>query len=94
MMLIASIAMIVAVLAHHLGLSEAVARVVSKIARCPKCLTFWIVLLVLAVSGENTIVAIALSLFCTYLSNWFGLLLMWLGKVYGKVWEIINKAKL
>ena len=93
MVLIALIAMIVAVLAHHLGLSEEVARVVSKIARCPKCLTFWSVLLVLAVSGENTIVAIALSFFCAYLSNWVGLLLMWLNKTYNKVWETINKAK-
>lgn len=93
MVLIALIAMIVAVLAHHLGLSEAVASVVSKIARCPKCLTFWLVLLVLAVSGENTIVAITLSLFCAYVSNWIGLLLMWLNKAYSKVWETINKVK-
>lgn len=92
-MLVALIAMVVAVLACHLGLSEAFAKVVSKIARCPKCLTFWLVLLVLMVTCENTIVAIALSLLCAYLSNWVGLLLLWLNKVYNKVWERLNKVE-
>lgn len=92
-MLIALVAMIVAVLAHHLGLSEAIAKVVSKIARCPKCLTFWLVLLVLMITCENTIVAISLSLLCAYLSNWVGLLLMWLNKTYNKVWERLNKVE-
>lgn len=92
-MLVALVAMIVAVLACHLGLSEAIAKVVSKVARCPKCLTFWLVLLVLMVSCDNTIVAISLSLLCAYLSNWLGLLLMWLNKTYNKVWERLNKIK-
>lgn len=92
-MLVALVAMIVAVLACHLGLSEAIAKVVSKVARCPKCLTFWLVLLVLMVSCDNTIVAITLSLLCAYLSNWLGLLLMWLNKTYNKVWERLNKIK-
>ena len=92
-MLVALIAMMVAVLAHHLGLSEAIANVVSKIARCPKCLTFWLVLLVLMVTCENTVVAISLSLLCAYLSNWVGLLLMWLNKTYNKVWERLNKVE-
>lgn len=92
-MLVALIAMVVAVLAYHLGLSEAIAKTVSKIARCPKCLTFWFVLLVLMVVCENTIVAIALSLLCAYLSNWVGLLLMWLNKVYNNVWERVNKVE-
>lgn len=92
-MLVALVAMIVAVLACHLGLSEAIAKVVSKVARCPKCLTFWLVLLVLMVSCDNTIVAITLSLLCAYLSNWLGLLLMWLNKTYNKVWERLNKVK-
>jgi hypothetical protein len=92
-MLVALIAMVVAVFAHHLGLSEAIAKVVSKVARCPKCLTFWLVLLVLMITCENTIVAISLSLLCAYLSNWVGLLLMWLNKVYNKVWERLNKIE-
>jgi hypothetical protein len=92
-MLVALIAMIVAVFAYHLGLSEAIAKVVSKVARCPKCLTFWLVLLVLMITCKNTIVAISLSLLCAYLSNWVGLLLMWLNKVYNKVWERLNKVE-
>lgn len=92
-MLVALIAMVVAVFAYHLGLSEAIAKVVSKVARCPKCLTFWLVLIVLVATCECPIVAIALSMFCAYLSNWFGLLLLWLNKVYNKVWERLNKIE-
>ena len=58
-MLVALIAMVVAVLAHHLGLSEAIAKVVSKVARCPKCLTFWLVLLVL--TGTYSKIRLSLS---------------------------------
>lgn len=92
-MLIALVAMVVANLAQHLGLSEEIAKVVGKIARCPKCLSFWIVLLVLGLSGKRLTIAIALSMFCAYLSNWFGLLLLWLNKVYNKVWERLNKIE-
>ena len=30
-----------ATLIQHLGLSEAVAQVLSKVAACPQCITFW-----------------------------------------------------
>ena len=36
--------MTAATLIQHLGLSEAVAQVLSKVASCPQCLTFWSVL--------------------------------------------------
>ena len=30
-----------ATLIQHLGLAESVAQVLSKVASCPQCLTFW-----------------------------------------------------
>lgn len=91
MMLIALIAMMLATLAQHLGLPEAVARVVLRVAKCPKCLSFWIALLVLVRSGCNVFAAVGLSLTVAYLSFWFGLLLGWLNRKYAKLWQITQK---
>ena len=54
-------AMVIASLAHHMGLPEAIMKVASKIARCPKCLSFWVTLAVLILYDCDLIVAIALS---------------------------------
>ena len=68
---IALIVMAVASLMHHIGLSEAIADVVSKIAGCSKCLTFWSVLAVLILSGCNILMAVAVAIVMAYLSHWF-----------------------
>lgn len=91
MMLIALIAMMLATLAQHLGLPEAVARVVLRVAKCPKCLSFWIALLVLVLSGCNVFAAVGLSLIVAYLSFWFGLLLGWLNRNYDQLWQRLQK---
>lgn len=90
-MLIALIVTVVASLAQHLGLSEAIAKVFAKVTRCPKCLTFWAVMLTLLLVSAHPIVAITLSMLCSYLSNWLGLLLMWLAKIYNMLWQRINE---
>jgi uncharacterized membrane protein YecN with MAPEG domain len=91
-MLLALIAMIVATLAHHLGLSEAIARVIAKIAGCPKCLSFWVVLIVLLLSCIHPVIALTLAIVSAYISNWIGLLLMLLAKIYNRIWERINRV--
>lgn len=91
MMLIALMAMMLATLAQHLGLPESIARVGLKVAKCPKCLSFWIALFVLAILGCNIIVAIGLSLIVAYLSFWFGLLLGYLNRKYDELWQRIQK---
>lgn len=87
MLLTALIAMFAATLAHHLGLSEAVAKVISKILKCPRCLTFWSVLFVLFVYGCNILIAIGLSLLMAYCSIWTELLLGALNKLYERLWQ-------
>lgn len=54
MVWIALMVMIVAGLAHHLGLSEAIAMVVVKVAKCPKCLTFWTTFFILIAVGSRS----------------------------------------
>lgn len=80
-----------ATLAHHLGLPEAIARIGQKVAKCPKCLSFWIVLFVLVRAGCDVVVAIGLSLIVAYLSYWFGLLLLWLNRKYDDLWQRLQK---
>lgn len=89
--LIALICMVVGVTAHHLGLTEEAAKVVSKIAECPKCCTFWITLSVLTIKGCDLFVSVALSLFVAYLSFYFGLVLIVLQKIYNLLWEKLNR---
>ena len=83
--------MVVATVAVHLGLPQEAAKVMSKVCQCPKCMSFWSTLIVLIFLGEDIITSAALSLFIAYLSNWFGILLHLLNKLYDKLWERVNR---
>ncbi len=87
MIWIAAAVMICACMAHHLGLSEAIARTVLKIAKCSKCLSFWGVLFVLVISDCNIFSALLLSIMMAYLSHYFNLLLLALWKLYEWLWQ-------
>ena len=79
---------------HHLGLSEAIADVVSKIAGCSKCLTFWLVLTVLILSGCNILIAVAVAIVMAYLSHWFGFVLILCNRLYDRVWKSLQRKNL
>lgn len=87
MVWIALMSMMAACLAQHLGLAEAVASVIHKVAKCPKCMTFWTTLAVLISLGCEPFTASALSILMSYLSHYFGLVLMVLNKVYDWLWQ-------
>lgn len=87
MLATALIAMAMAILAHHLGLSEAISKVISKVLKCPRCLSFWTVLFVLALQGYDLLFAIGLSLLMAYLAIWSELLLGFLNQLYEKLWQ-------
>ncbi len=93
MVWIAICAAISAVLMQHLGLCEAIAEVISKIAKCHVCSCYWFTLAALLYSGCGIIEAISLSIIMAYLSNYFGIILMLMQKLYDKLWEKINKKK-
>ena len=91
MIWIALAVMIVAGLAHHLGLPQAIASVVAKVARCSKCLTFWATFIVLLIVGSGLLFAVMLSVLTAYLSHYWGLVMMLLNDLYNKLWERVNK---
>lgn len=83
--------MVCAVLIQHLGLTVAMADVARKIASCYKCCTFWSCLAVLVFLGVDILHAAALSIFMSYLSHYFALLLMVFQKAYDWLWQKISK---
>ena len=83
--------MVVCSLSTHLGLSQAIGEIVMKVASCHKCLTFWLCLGILLIVGYNIIIAATAAILSSYLSNYFMLLLMLLGKKYDKLWKRIRK---
>lgn len=91
MVWIALMVMIVAGLAHHLGLSEAIAMVVAKVAKCSKCLTFWTTFFILIAVGSSILLTVMLSVLMAYLSHYWGLVLVLLNKLYDSLWQRINK---
>lgn len=80
-----------ATLAVHLGLPEAIAEVVSKVAKCEKCTSFWATAAVLWHGGADLIAIVALSIFAAYLSHWIGLLLIVMQKIFTRSWQRVNK---
>lgn len=92
-LLIAIAVMVAATIAVHLALPQAISNVVGKVSKCHKCMTFWSTLIVLAWLGCNVFIAAGLSLCMSYLSNWFGLLLIWLNEKYTELWRRLNKQE-
>ena len=80
-----------ATLAVHLGLPEAIAEVVGKVAKCEKCTSFWATATVLWYSGADLTAIVALSIFAAYLSHWIGLLLIVMQKIFTRLWQRVNK---
>lgn len=91
MIWIALLTMMAVCLAQHLGLPQAIASVVLKVCKCPKCMTFWSTLLVLLMTGCDILIASALSVLMSYLSHFFGLVLMVLNNLYDRLWERGNR---
>ena len=87
MIWIALLTMMAVCLAQHLGLPQAIASVMLKVCKCPKCLTFWSTLLVLLTAGCDILVALALSILMSYISHFFGLVLMVLNNLYDRLWQ-------
>lgn len=86
--LLTSIVLMVSVnLIHHLGLAQAIAEVVDKILECSQCLTFWSVMSGLIYLGQDIVTATFLAITMAYLSNWFGLLLLYLQRKFTILYE-------
>ena len=84
---LALVTMVTAVLLHHLELTTAVATVLSKIADCVKCCTFWSCLAVLLYSGCCLLLAVTLSIVMAYIAMWTGPILDYLNTLYIRLWQ-------
>ena len=93
MFVIALLSMLCIGLAHHLGLVEAIAEVMEKIAGCVKCSTRWGTLIVLLCFSCDLWVAIVLSVLMAYLSYYYDMILAMLDQLYKWLWERINKIR-
>lgn len=85
--------MLIATLSVHLGLSDAVAPIISKIIKCPRCLSMWLTFIALLFHGSDIVFAGALSLLVAFVSNYFIFVLLFLNKFYEWLWERINNQK-
>lgn len=85
--LIAIATMIAATIAQHLGLAEAIAHVVDKVASCPQCFSFWATMSALLYLGHDVYTSTLAAIVVAYLSNWFVLLLLILQRKFTKLYE-------
>ena len=77
-----------------MGLEAEIERILScrfKILSCPKCLTFWSVLLFGFITGHGCIETVAVSFVSAYSALWLSLLCDKITIIYNRLYENINK---
>ena len=82
----------VCVTMNHLGLISAVEGIVGfriYILNCPKCASFWVVLICSLCSGQPLIASVAVSFLCAYAALWLELLCGYIDTLYNKLYESI-----
>jgi hypothetical protein len=85
--------MAAAVIAQHIGLSETIAKVIMRIARCPKCMAMWSCAAGLWILGYNVVVVVTLSILMAYASLFFGFILTLLHNLYDSIWERLRTPR-
>jgi hypothetical protein len=88
---IAIMTMIIAVTAQHLGLTEAIAKVITKIAVCYKCCTMWLTFAALLYCGYELILSLLLSIIVAYASHYYAIVLILSQRLYNKIWARLNE---
>lgn len=82
----------VCVTANHLGLVKAVETVIEyelPIVNCPKCLTWWSVLIYSLFTINNIVAVFAVSFLASYIAIWLELLEGFIDTLYLKLYEKI-----
>lgn len=86
---------------NHLGLIEAIERVIHHrlpVVNCPKCLSFWGTL-ALGLSGDGITAAhpsalprlLATSILCSYLAIWLELIMYAIDTLYNRIYGILEE---
>ena len=84
------------VLFVSMGLSAAIQETLhfkSKILSCPKCLTFWSVLIFNLLTGTRPVEAVAVSFISAYVALWAALLLDSITIIYNWFYEKITEPQ-
>lgn len=92
-LIITAAVMAAATMMQHLGLTEAIGKVVLKVMQCNMCCTFWATLAVTIMVGSPIWLAALLAITAAYASNWFVLILVTIEKLYNKLWQRLNQKK-
>lgn len=79
--------MLTVVLMHHMGLTSAIADVISKIMGCAKCVTYWSCMVVLYAYGCSIFIAIVISAVLAYTALWCGPILERLNDIHNELWK-------
>ena len=82
------------VLFIQMGLSGEIqerVRIRFPLLSCPKCLSFWSVLIWMLCNGAGVIRAVATSFFCAYAALWAALVLDGLSVLYNWLYEQITE---
>lgn len=77
-----------------MGLEAEIERILScrfKVLSCPKCLTFWSVLIFGVFTGHGMVETVAVSFLFAYAALWLSLLCDELTLLYNKIYENIAK---
>lgn len=77
-----------------MGLEAEIERILScrfKVLSCPKCLTFWSVLLFGVVTRHGFVETVAVSFLSAYAALWLSLLCDALTNLYNRIYETITK---
>ena len=84
------------VLYINMGLHDAIVERIgfsNPITGCPRCLTFWSVLVANIVHRYPIITSVAVSFLCSYAALWLSLLYDYLSTIYNEFYErITNQA--
>lgn len=88
--------MVSVVLANHLGLIEAIEGVIKRqlpIINCPKCCTFWSVLLYAIIAKVPPIASVTIAFVMSLMSVWTELLFGYIDTLYTRLYEKIYPTK-
>ena len=98
MVAVAIMAITATLIAHHLGFFDAVLSIITKVLRCYKCCTFWVVLSSLLSSlnctPKNVLIAVVIAFAAAYLSHWIMLLFGELNIIYNRLWLRQEKRRI
>lgn len=85
--------MIIAVVLQHLGLTEEIAKIVTKICGCYMCCSFWLTLSVMLICGYNILWCLLLSALAAYFSNFIAFIFVILQMLYNTIDKWVRRLR-